>query len=203
MQHAASPLQTRILPLIMPQDSAWSPAPKALMAILHLRTAPDPVLRRKATRVAKVEKSTIKLIDHMFETMYACRGVGLAANQVGVPLRVLVMGIPDEEGENIEEIAVVNPEIIKKMGIRRVEEGCLSIPGYRGQLDRAERIKVKGLDRHGKEIRITAQGLMAQAFEHEIDHLDGILYVDRLREQGTLDTLSEIDTTQPAEIQAA
>ena len=199
------------------------------MAILKIRTAPDPVLRRKASRVTKVDGSIRRLIDDMFETMYDAPGLGLAANQVGVPLRVLVMGIPSAElvtgpstelragpapfeekaeepleGDDrvVEEYVLVNPEFVKKSGERVVDEGCLSIPGYRGTLTRAERVTVKGLDRDGRSVRLKADGLMAQALEHEIDHLDGILYIDRMKEQGTLDTLSEIEHPEPAEAAA-
>lgn len=164
------------------------------MAVLTVRTAPDPVLLKKTKRITRIDNSIQQLIDDMFETMYAERGVGLAANQVGVPLRLLVMGIPEGEGEEreVREYVLINAEMIKKFDEELMEEGCLSIPGYRGQIKRATRVKVKGLDRDGKEVRITAEGLLAQALQHEIDHLDGILYVDRMKEQGTLETLRDI-----------
>ena len=136
----------------------------------------------------------------MFETMHAASGVGLAANQVGVPLRVLVISIPESEEQASQEYALINAEFVKKTGERWVEEGCLSIPEYRGEFKRAEQVKVKGLDREGKEVRLKAEGLLAQALEHEIDHLNGILYIDRMKEQGTLDTLRECETSQPVEI---
>jgi peptide deformylase len=170
------------------------------VATLPIRTAPDPVLRRKTSRVTKIDASIQKLIDDMFETMYDAQGVGLAANQVGVPLRLLVMGIPDEEQEGVvNEYVVINPEFVKTGGEREVDEGCLSIPGYRGRLTRADWVKVKGLDRDGREVRFKAEGLMAQAFQHEIDHLDGTLYIDRMKEQGTLDTLVELKQDEPVE----
>ena len=172
------------------------------MAVLRLRSAPDPILRRKARRVAKIDDTVQGFIDDLLETMYASSGVGLAANQVGVPLRVLVLGIPDPDEGPIEEYVLVNPEFVKKGGERTVDEGCLSIPGYRGQLQRAEWVKVKGLDRTGHEVRLKAEGLMAQALEHEIDHLDGILYIDRMKEQGTLDTLTEIEASEAVEVGA-
>lgn len=172
------------------------------MTVLNIRQAPDPILRRKVSRVARIDASIQKLIDDMFETMYAASGVGLAANQIGVPLRVFVLGIPDREEEKIDEYVFINAEFIKKGGERLVEEGCLSIPGYRGQLTRAEWVKVKGLDRNGREVRVRAEGLMAQAFEHEIDHLDGILYIDRMKEQGTLDTLTETKAGEAVEVAA-
>ena len=176
------------------------------MTVLPLQYAPEAVLRRKAKRVAKIDASVQRLIDDLIETMYAEEGIGLAANQVGVPLRVLVMGIPykDPDTEEVyrEEYVLVNPELVKKGGERLVSEGCLSIPGYRGQLNRAEWVKVKGLDRDGKAVRLKADGLMAQALEHEIDHLDGILYVDRMKEQGTLDTLAPIEQEESEESEA-
>ena len=184
------------------------------MAILNILHFPDPRLRHKAKPVAHVDDALRKLIDDMFETMYASHGLGLAANQVGVSLRILVMGIPegddededdDEEREErpVREYVLINPQPIKKGGERQVHEGCLSIPGYRGELKRAEWVKVKGLDRDGREVRLKATDLLAQCLEHEIDHLDGILYVDRMKEQGTLDTLSAIAKNEPPAAVAA
>ena len=176
------------------------------MTVLPLKYAPESVLRRKAKRVSKIDASVQRLIDDLIETMYAEEGIGLAANQVGVPLRVLVMGIPyqDPDTEEVyrEEYVLVNPEFVKKGGERLVSEGCLSIPGYRGKLNRAEWVKVKGRDREGKAVRLKADGIMAQALEHEIDHLDGVLYVDRMKEQGTLDTLAPIEKEESEESEA-
>lgn len=173
------------------------------MAILPIRTAPDPVLQKKVRRVTKIDAAIQQLIDDMFETMYDAQGVGLAANQVGVPLRVCVMSIPKEEGEGRDEYVLINAEWVKKGGEREVDEGCLSIPGYRGRLTRSEWVKVKGLDRDGKEIRLKGEGLLAQALEHELDHLDGILYVDRMKDQGTLETLHELGEGESVEGPAA
>jgi len=112
----------------------------------------------------------------MIETMHSEPGrVGLAAPQIGIPLRVIVIGIPEEE-----DIAIINPEIVRSRGERSIDEGCLSVPGYFGQIKRAESVTVKGRDQDGKEIRIKAEGLLAQALEHEIDHLNGVLYFDHL-----------------------
>ena len=176
------------------------------MTVLPLKYAPEGVLRQKAKRISKIDASVQRLIDDMIETMYVAEGVGLAANQVGVPLRLLVMGIPyrDPDTDEVyrEEYVIVNPAFVKKGGERLLEEGCLSIPGYRGKLTRAEWVKVKGLDRDGKEIRLRADGIMAQALEHEIDHLDGILYVDRMKEQGTLETLAPIESEESEESEA-
>ena len=146
------------------------------MAILPILTVPDPVLRQKSKRVRAIDGSIQRLIEDMLETMHAVPGrVGLAAPQVGVPLRVIVIGIPEEE-----DIALINPEIVRRTGERLVTEGCLSIPGYFGEIKRAESVRVKGRDPSGKEIRIKAEELLAQALEHEIDHLNGMLYIDHL-----------------------
>ncbi len=144
------------------------------MAVLPIRVLPDPILRQKSKRVRSIDGSIKKLIGDMLETMYAAPGVGLAAPQVGIPLRVFVIGLPEEE-----DIALINPKIVRKRGERLVNEGCLSLPGYVGEIKRAESVTAKGRDRNGKEIRIKADGLLAQALEHEIDHLNGMLYVDR------------------------
>lgn len=139
-----------------------------------IRTVPDPVLREPAKKVPLIDSSVQRLIDDMIDTMRAANGVGLAAPQVGVSLRVAVIEVP---GEDV--IALINPEIVKKKGERIVEEGCLSVPGFQGEVKRAVTVKVKARDRDGREIRITAtDDLLAQALEHEIDHLDGRLYTD-------------------------
>jgi len=123
----------------------------------------------------------------MQETLHADPGrVGLAAPQIGVSLRVVVIGLPDEE-----DIIMINPEIVKKKGERRVSEGCLSIPGYMGELNRAETVTAKWRNLNGKEVRVKAEGLLAQAIEHEIDHLNGWLYIDHMDDT---DSLHKIDT---------
>ncbi len=145
------------------------------MAVIPIRVMPDPALRQKAKRVRYIDGSVLKLIADMLETMHAAPGVGLAAPQVGVPLRVIVIGIPEED-----DIALVNPEIVRRRGEREVDEGCLSVPGYVGQVKRSEAVTVKGRDQNGNEVRIKAEDLLAQALEHEIDHLNGVLYIDHL-----------------------
>ncbi len=156
------------------------------MAVLPIRTLPDPILRKKTRRVSAIDRSIKKLVANMRETLHADTGrVGLAAPQVGVSLRITVIGIPDEE-----DIILINAEIVRRKGQRLVSEGCLSIPGYVGQLYRAESVTAKGLDLDGKEIRIKADGLLAQALEHEIDHLNGVLYIDRLE---SMDVLRKIE----------
>ena len=159
------------------------------MAILPIRTLPDPLLRQKAKRVRTIDGSIKKLIADMLETMHAEPGrAGLAAPQVGVSLRVVVIGIPEEE-----EVILINPEIVRKRGERLVNEGCLSVPGYIGQISRAESVTAKGCDPNGKEIRIKAEGLLAQALQHEIDHLNGQLYLDHLE---SLDELRKIEAEE-------
>ena len=156
------------------------------MAVLQLRVYPDPVLRQKAKRVKKLDRSISKLIDDMVETMYATGGVGLAAPQVGVSLRVAVIEIPGDE-----TIVLVNPEIVKRSGEMEVTEGCLSVPGYRGDIKRSQKVTVKALDRDGKQFRIKGEGLLAEALEHEIDHLNGTLYIDHL------DSVDDLERVAP------
>lgn len=153
------------------------------MAVLNIRKNPDPILRTKAKKVAAVDVSVQRLIDDMIETLSASSGVGLAANQVGVPLRVAVIRIPEEE----EVMVLINPEIIEKIGERIVVEGCLSLPGYQAEITRAESVKVKARDRNGKLIRKKCTELLAQAMEHEIDHLNGVLYIDYLTDMSKLE----------------
>ena len=146
------------------------------MAVLPIRTLPDPLLRQKAKRVKAIDGSIQKLIANMLETVRADPGrAALAAPQVGTSLRVIVIDIPDAEN-----IVLINPQIVKRSGERSVTEGCLSVPGYYGEIKRAEQVTVKGRDADGKEIRIKAEELLAQALEHEIDHLNGTLYIDYL-----------------------
>jgi peptide deformylase len=154
------------------------------MSVRKIRVLPDPVLRQKAKKVSKVDKSVQHLIDDMIETMRAVSGVGLAAPQIGVPLKIAVIEIPGEE-----VIVLVNPEIIKKEGERAIGEACLSVPGYQGEIKRSVSVKVKARDRRGREIRIKADDLLAQALEHEIDHLNGTLYIDHVDEPDKLHKL--------------
>ncbi len=160
------------------------------MAILPIRKLPDPVLRQKAKRVRNIDSSINRLIDDMIETMHAEPGrAGLAAPQVGVPLRVIIIDQPEAE-----DIVIINPEIVRRKGERILDEGCLSFPGYFGQVTRAEKVTVKGRDRTWKEVRIRADGLLAQVLEHEIDHLNGTLYVDHLE---SMDELQKIEPEEP------
>jgi peptide deformylase len=159
-----------------------SDAVRGSMAVLQIRTLPDPILRQKAKRVTRIDGSVQKLIDNMIDTLRAePNRAGLAAPQVGVLLRIAVIELP-EQGL----ITLINPEIIKKEGERTVQEGCLSIPGYFGEIRRAETVKVKARNRDGKEFRLKAEGLLAQALEQEIEHLDGVLYIDHLESEEKL-----------------
>ena len=144
------------------------------------------MLRRRARKVPRVDDSVRRLVDDMIESMRAADGVGLAAPQIGVGLRIVVFGMPDEE-----PVPLINPTIVKRSGTRRLDgEGCLSVPGYRGAVTRSARVIVKGLNIHGREVRIRAEdSLLAQALEHEVDHVNGILYVDRLDSMDDLLTL--------------
>jgi len=155
------------------------------MTVVPIRIFPDPVLRQKSKRVRTFDGSIKRLISNMLETMHDAPGVGLAAPQVGIPLRVIVIGIPEEE-----DIALINPQIVRRTGERLVTEGCLSIPGYIGEIKRAESVTARGRDRNGKDLRIKTGGLLAQALEHEIDHLNGVLYIDHLE---SLDSLQKIE----------
>jgi peptide deformylase len=145
------------------------------MAVLEIRTLPDPVLRRKAKRVTTIDGSIQKLIDDMIDTLRAVHGAGLAAPQIGVSLRIAVIGISEKE-----VITLINPEIVRREGVRVVEEGCLSYPGYYGEIKRSEVVKVKAQNRQGKQFRLKGEELLAQALEHETDHLNGILYIDHV-----------------------
>ena len=163
------------------------------MAITTIRIVPDPVLRQKSKRVRVIDGSVQKLISNMWETLHAEPGrVGLAAPQIGVPLRVIIISIPEEE-----DIVLINPEIVRRTGERLIDEGCLSIPGYIGQIKRAVSVKVKGRDQDGKEIRIKADELLAQALQHEIDHLNGVLYIDYLESMDELRKVEPEEITQP------
>ena len=152
------------------------------MAILDMRLLPDPILRKQAKKVAKVTPQLRRLVENMVETMRDQRGVGLAANQVGSLQKVAVIETPEME----EPMVLINPEIMKAEGERQVEEGCLSVPGYRGLVNRSEKVRVKAMGLDGKIYRLNAEDLLAQALEHEIDHLNGILYIDHLVDHESL-----------------
>ncbi len=166
------------------------------MAVLPIIEFPDPVLRQRARKVRKIGDSIRVLADDLVDTMSHAGGVGLAANQIGVLKRVIVIQLPDDE----EARVYVNPEIVQREGERRVEEGCLSIPGFKATITRSIWVKFRGLDMESKLVRLKAEGLLAQALEHEIDHLNGILYVDHLASH---EELVPILPEEPAAVEVA
>lgn len=149
------------------------------MAILQIRKFPDDVLRRKAEPVEEINGQLQKLINDMAETMYAAPGIGLAAPQVGVSKRLIILDISHKDGK-YNLITIINPEILLFEDLIDSEEGCLSLPGHVVNIKRHKRVVVRGFDREGKPIEIDADGLLARVLQHEIDHLDGILLLDRL-----------------------
>jgi len=158
------------------------------MAIMPIVRVPEPVLRQKTKKIRKIDASLQKLIDDMIETMHDAPGVGLAANQVGVGLRVCVIHVP---GDDV--VTLINPEIVRRSGTRECPEGCLSLPGYQGVVTRSEKVVVKGLNRDGRPVRYHASDLFAEAIEHEVDHLNGILYFDYLKSMEELTPYSARD----------
>jgi peptide deformylase len=176
------------------------------MAVLDIVTIPNPILRRKTRPVTQFDADLQILIDNMIETMREAPGVGLAAPQVGQPLRLSVIEtLPkvDEDGNEIEDsrelFVISNPEIVWRsrdelLGV----EGCLSIPGYVGEVSRAEKIRVRAQDRFGRKIRLRLTGWTARIFQHEIDHLNGILYIDKLTAKENLWTEEEFQAMQEA-----
>jgi len=145
------------------------------MTVKPILQIDSPVLRRKTNRVTKIDKAVLRLIEDLTDTLEKSDGAGLAAPQIGVPLRVAVLWLHEQE-----PFVIINPEIVKRIGTREIDEGCLSLPGYQGRIKRSVAVTVKFLDIDGKPVKIRAKELLAQVLEHEIDHLDGILYVDRL-----------------------
>ena len=147
----------------------------SLLSILAILEFPDDRLRKKAVAVKTVDDKIKKLVDDMLDTMYESHGVGLAATQVNVHQRVIVIDVSDEKDE---PLFLINPEIIEKDGIKEGEEGCLSVPGFFEKVNRAERVKVRALNRDGQSYEFEATDLLATCVQHEIDHLDGKLFVD-------------------------
>ncbi|MGV6988246.1 peptide deformylase [Testudinibacter sp. P80/BLE/0925] len=147
------------------------------MSILAVVKYPDERLRTKAVPVAEVNDEIRRIIDDMFDTMYHDEGIGLAATQVDIHQQIITIDI---EGDKQNQIVLINPEVLAASGETGIEEGCLSIPGCRGLVPRKEKITVKALDRHGKEFTLEADELLAICIQHEIDHLNGVLFVDYL-----------------------
>jgi peptide deformylase len=150
------------------------------MALRQILTEPNSILRKKSLHVEKVDDELRKLIDDMLETMYAAPGIGLAAIQVGVPKRVIVMDISSKD-EPKNPMHFINPQIIKKSGnLSTYEEGCLSVPGQFAEIDRPDKCQIKYLDYNGDTKEVEAEGMLATCIQHEMDHLEGILFIDYL-----------------------
>lgn len=147
------------------------------MALLPILEFPDERLRKKAKPVEAVTPEITRLVEDMLETMYAAPGIGLAATQVNVPLRILVMDLSENKDE---PLVLINPELVGKSGTEESEEGCLSVPGFYEKVTRAESVEVRGLDRNGEPLKMEANGLLAVCIQHEMDHLEGKLFVDYL-----------------------
>ena len=151
------------------------------MAVLEIRQYPDPILRQQAKAVESINGDLQRLIDDMIETLYEAPGLGLAAPQVGESLRLFVYDLSvAEEGKQRLPLVLINPELVSKEGEASEEEGCLSVPEYRESVRRAARAIVRGMDREGKEMTVEGKGLLAKLFQHEMDHLDGKLFIDRI-----------------------
>lgn len=172
------------------------------MAIRPILTAENPVLRRKSKKVTRFGDNLAALVQDLFDSMRANNGLGLAAPQIGVLQRVFVVELPaeyDEQGKEVapaESYVLVNPEIVRAEGEEKMEEGCLSVPGFRGLVRRATLVTIKGYDVKGRPVRYRAEDLLAQAFQHERDHLDGILYLDHLESPDDLRRLTPEDSPE-------
>ena len=149
------------------------------MAILTICTYPEAILNKRAEPVTEIDEEVVRLVDHMAETMYSAPGIGLVATQVGVAKQVLVADIAPRRPES-ELIVLINPEIVAAEGEVIFEEGCLSVPDYQAEVKRHEKVTVRGLNLKGEEVELEAEGLLAVVLQHEIDHLNGVLFIDRL-----------------------
>ncbi|PJG86136.1 peptide deformylase [Conservatibacter flavescens] len=147
------------------------------MTILNVVLYPDERLRTVAKPVAQVDDGVREIVDNMFDTMYENEGIGLAATQVNIHQRIITIDI---EGDKSNQLVLINPEILNASGETGIEEGCLSVPGFRGLVPRKEKVTVKALDRNGNEFTLEADDLLAICIQHEIDHLNGVLFVDYL-----------------------
>jgi len=167
------------------------------MVVRRILTADEPILREKTKRVADFDASLHRLLDDLLETMRDAPGIGLAANQVGVPLQVAVIEIDGTVTE------LINPKLVRRSGSVVDWEGCLSIPGFVAEVERAEKVTVKARDRHGKEFRVKGDELLGRALQHEIDHLNGVLYIDYLESLEELVRVSEASDTVKEEAAAS
>jgi peptide deformylase len=150
------------------------------MALLEIKKYPDKILKQKTAELADIDGRTQNLIDDMIETMYGARGIGLAANQIGISQRLCVIDLSSRDTDKLPLIVLINPVVVQKEGTIDADEGCLSIPGYMASVKRAEKVLVQGVSREGKPVEIEGEGLLARALQHEIDHLDGLLFIDRM-----------------------
>jgi peptide deformylase len=170
------------------------------MSKLTILTFPDPRLRNHAKPVERIDEEVRRIVDAMFETMYAAPGIGLAATQVNIPKRILVIDVSEEHNQ---PLCFINPEILERSGEEQMDEGCLSVPGFYEPVTRAERVRVRALNRDGEPFELEADGLLAVCIQHEIDHLDGKLFVDYvspLKRQRIRKKL-EKESRQPATVQ--
>jgi peptide deformylase len=167
------------------------------MVVRRILTADEPMLREKTKRVADFDASLHRLLDDLLETMRDAPGIGLAANQVGVPLQVAVIEIDGKVTE------LINPKLVRRSRSVVDWEGCLSIPGFVAEVERAEKVTVKARDRHGKEFRVKGDELLGRALQHEIDHLNGVLYIDYLESLEELVRVSEASETVKEEAAAS
>ena len=167
------------------------------MAVLPILEIPHPVLRKRAKKVRSITNRELKLASDMVDTMRENGGVGLAANQVGELRRVIVLQMPDEQDARI----YFNPEIMRRSGLREVEEGCLSLPGFRGIVNRSVWIKFQGMDHTDQFVKFKAENLLSQALEHEIDHLNGILYTDHLAAHQELYPIPIVEENQQEQVE--
>ncbi|MHB1354612.1 MAG: peptide deformylase [Anaerolineae bacterium] len=174
------------------------------MATREILTAENPLLRQKSKKVNRFGDALRQLVSDLFDTLHAANGLGLAAPQIGVLQRVFIVELAAEYDEKgiettpLERYTLINPEFIRMRGEEEMEEGCLSVPGYRGKVKRATEVTIKGYDLHGKEIRIRADDLLAHAFQHEYDHLEGILYLDRLESPDKLWPIKRANAVESA-----
>src|SRR5690242_8721843 len=192
------PLQVGRLKPARPRLGFRTPRVESSSVVRQILSFEHPVLREKAKKVPRIDASIQRLLDDLVETMLNAPGAGLAANQIGVPLRVCVV-----KGDDKQIWGLVNPEIVKKDGAQVGYEGCLSYPGWVGEVERAETVVVKGRNRHGKEIRVRSSGFTARAFQHELDHLDGVLFTDKLTSLDTLRRVEELVGEEREEAVAA
>lgn len=149
------------------------------MAVLEICTFPDRVLLEEAEPISAIDREVAKLADDMAETMYNAPGIGLAANQVGVPRKLIVVDTSRRDPDS-QLIVIVNPEMVSAEGLITMEEGCLSVPDYQAEVTRYQKVKVRGLDLQGKSLELDAEGLLAVVLQHEIDHVNGKLFIDHL-----------------------